>query len=410
MSVSQFVLVNNETNQEYPLEGTINIGRSNDNDFILDDTSVSRYHGRIDCTDDGLVVKDLDSTNGTFVNGKRIKQLEINKECRLQFGDVKCRIQIGEKTLIFNKGANKGDYNEEKAPPKAKSKKKSKPKVGLRSVLGQHYFHKQLKECVLEPLNEGLEQYNFPVNSISTIGRLNLNDVFLDNKLVSRNHAMIEVRSHEVVLSDSNSANGTFVNEERIARKVLANGDIVGITGELTFKVLIDIDETQSENSLRIEPDCSFVDVVQDTNILMELFRAEFGEQILLEVERQTILFYTEFENYIKGKNKGNQSSTLDELKHFIKLISKAAAIQEPAELTGRLSDAVSQIIAAKQSSRVAFFEVPDVDDNSIMEANGLLISFPNSARLVIYDIPYENFFYLVFAAGWLSQLTVSSS
>ncbi|MBN1659405.1 MAG: FHA domain-containing protein [Anaerolineae bacterium] len=48
------------------------IGRWHDNDVVVDDRWVSRYHARVVRRDDRYVVEDLDSKNGTFVNGQRI--------------------------------------------------------------------------------------------------------------------------------------------------------------------------------------------------------------------------------------------------------------------------------------------------------------------------------------------------
>ena len=49
----------------------ITIGRDGDNDVVLDDTSVSRHHCRICRTADGIMVQDLNSRSGVFVNGAR---------------------------------------------------------------------------------------------------------------------------------------------------------------------------------------------------------------------------------------------------------------------------------------------------------------------------------------------------
>lgn len=48
------------------------IGRWEDNDVVVDDRWVSRHHARIHREDEGYVVQDLSSKNGTFVNGRRI--------------------------------------------------------------------------------------------------------------------------------------------------------------------------------------------------------------------------------------------------------------------------------------------------------------------------------------------------
>jgi diguanylate cyclase (GGDEF)-like protein len=53
------------------------IGRSTDADIQIDDENVSRRHALISVTPDEVTVKDLESTNGTFVNSRRIKQVVL---------------------------------------------------------------------------------------------------------------------------------------------------------------------------------------------------------------------------------------------------------------------------------------------------------------------------------------------
>lgn len=68
----------------YTLSGTLTVGRAADNDIVLEDTVVSGHHCRFVSPD---TVIDLDSTNGTLVNGSR-----INGRRQLSAGD---RIAIG---------------------------------------------------------------------------------------------------------------------------------------------------------------------------------------------------------------------------------------------------------------------------------------------------------------------------
>lgn len=57
----------------------IRIGKANDNDFVVNDVHVSRYHARLIRDENGrLFIEDTDSANGTYVNGDRV----IKKESR----------------------------------------------------------------------------------------------------------------------------------------------------------------------------------------------------------------------------------------------------------------------------------------------------------------------------------------
>jgi pSer/pThr/pTyr-binding forkhead associated (FHA) protein len=50
------------------------VGRAPRADFVVDAPLVSRLHCRLTLQDDGVLVEDLESTNGTFVNGRRVRK------------------------------------------------------------------------------------------------------------------------------------------------------------------------------------------------------------------------------------------------------------------------------------------------------------------------------------------------
>ena len=81
--------------QDYPViigQGC-SIGRKQVNDIVIDNLSVSGFHAQIDSVSTTFVLKDLESTNGTFVNEKK-KQLH-----NLKHNDV---ILIGKHELVFD--------------------------------------------------------------------------------------------------------------------------------------------------------------------------------------------------------------------------------------------------------------------------------------------------------------------
>ena len=64
------------------------IGRAPGADFIVDATLVSRLHCRISAGVGELQVEDLDSTNGTYVNGARVERAALRIGDRLGVGEV----------------------------------------------------------------------------------------------------------------------------------------------------------------------------------------------------------------------------------------------------------------------------------------------------------------------------------
>jgi ABC transport system ATP-binding/permease protein len=70
------------------------IGRDATNDSVIDHPTVSRYHARIDRRQGNLVIQDLNSTNGVYVNGQR-----VNNEQSLKPGDL---LNIGPSQFTFN--------------------------------------------------------------------------------------------------------------------------------------------------------------------------------------------------------------------------------------------------------------------------------------------------------------------
>jgi hypothetical protein len=74
-----------------PLDGTLQIGRADACQLKLPDTYVSSFHARIYRQDGGWYVEDLGSTNGTYLNQKR-----VTSPAELRAGD---RLKIGKTTL-----------------------------------------------------------------------------------------------------------------------------------------------------------------------------------------------------------------------------------------------------------------------------------------------------------------------
>ena len=73
------------TGQEISVERDMLVGRHQDAEILLQSTDISRKHAALLFRDDHIWVKDLKSTNGTFVNGERVEQ---EQEIELHDGDM----------------------------------------------------------------------------------------------------------------------------------------------------------------------------------------------------------------------------------------------------------------------------------------------------------------------------------
>ena len=69
------------------------IGRAPRADLILDAALVSRLHCRLEAGDAAMIVVDLESTNGTFVNDKRIERGTVENGDRLRVGRVELHVE-----------------------------------------------------------------------------------------------------------------------------------------------------------------------------------------------------------------------------------------------------------------------------------------------------------------------------
>ena len=163
----------------------LKIGRSSTNDIVIGDVTVSSQHAIITVLDTKEVrIKDLNSTNGTYVNGRR-----ITTETAITASDV---IKVGNSTIDWVK------YLSEK-------KKPSPP-----AFSGDVSAIKRRK----------------------TIGR-NAGDIVLNHNDVSSNHAqLIEKVNGDIVIADCGSTNGTYVNGQKISMQSLRAGDRVLIANK----------------------------------------------------------------------------------------------------------------------------------------------------------------------------------
>lgn len=130
-----FILRSKSTGEIYPLEGEVLIGREAECAIPLPSEHISRYHAKITVGPTGVFIEDLQSTNGTYVNGAKIRsQVQIKLGDEIAFDDFVFRLTsshsgVANETVVsFNRPPQPSPKFEpipEPAiqPPKAASKK-----------------------------------------------------------------------------------------------------------------------------------------------------------------------------------------------------------------------------------------------------------------------------------------------
>jgi hypothetical protein len=70
------------------------IGRVEDNAFQIAEASISSHHCEVLLRGNDVVIKDLDSTNGTFVNGEKVSETVLKPGQTLRLGQVELRLEV----------------------------------------------------------------------------------------------------------------------------------------------------------------------------------------------------------------------------------------------------------------------------------------------------------------------------
>jgi len=83
----------------------VTIGRSPDNDIPVDNLAVSNYHAKIYFEAGRMVVEDLDSLNGTFVNDLRVERATLHDGDNIHIGKHKIKVDTsGDAPIAWDTG------------------------------------------------------------------------------------------------------------------------------------------------------------------------------------------------------------------------------------------------------------------------------------------------------------------
>ncbi len=199
-----------EEDQAYELgKSSVSLGRGSANDIVLEDEKISRAHARLDHGPEGYFIVDLGSSNGTMVNGARVKHFKLSP------GDV---LQVGKSELVFDM---------EIAEPE--------PEVTMINTvadLESSLSNATIAMTLHETLNARLVVYSpsktweFPlITDQVTIGRHPDCEIQLPFAKVSRRHATVERQGESFVVRDLGSGNGTWLDNRAVESHRLRDGE-----------------------------------------------------------------------------------------------------------------------------------------------------------------------------------------
>lgn len=154
-----------------PNDQTLSLGKSPENDIVLDQPGVSRQHAWLHLKADGSqVLEDRDSTNGTFVNDRQIRRQRLEKGDRIRLGPAV--LDLEKALYAWHRKAGKG---------KRKPKPPSKPPASGEPRTTPHF---EALKAAYEAFEGGKLQVNAKYGARATVMKASVMWIpFLGNSL-----------------------------------------------------------------------------------------------------------------------------------------------------------------------------------------------------------------------------------
>lgn len=199
-------------------EERFTIGQDGRNQLVLDDAGVSAFHAEIRQEQGHYYVSDCGSQTGTFVNDER-----IGSRYQLRSGDV---LRLGAVEMELSD------------PAKSSARQDGlSARWFLQVIKGEHQGHK------------------YPISSSQTFGRSAQCELcFASDQELSRRHCEFYLQDDVLYFKDLGSANGVFVNQEKLAAGPLRPGDEVrmGSVGLLVIGPKIEIEQPEADEDATV--------------------------------------------------------------------------------------------------------------------------------------------------------------
>jgi len=231
--------------------GDVSIGRLDGNTVRLNERNVSRRHARLSRDNASVIAEDLDSYNGVWINGNRIKGRQpLHDGDLLRIGDFQLELrgeglhtrtdETTQRTPMVDTEATQpeirlGRSTEPLEQVTEEPEPREEPTALIRMAhLEEVETSRREKSAIagqrakLVCVSTEYAGQEFEIGKTEmVIGRTEDNDIGIDHRSVSRHHAKVVTNGRSVKIVDLKSANGTLVNGEEYAQADLRNGDLV---------------------------------------------------------------------------------------------------------------------------------------------------------------------------------------
>ena len=217
--MSKLILTfNKQVIKEYPfVKDSVTVGRQQDNTIVIDNLAVSSYHARIDRAGTDFIVTDLQSTNGTFINNRKVVSH------KLSHGD---NIIIGKHVILFIAAEN------ERAVPERQTEKMDLGKTMLLETAKQRdLLSKQSPAPEVPKMPHKIGVINFVNGSdlgevkltkkLTKVGKAATSDVRLSGMLMGATAATISRRPSGYTITFTGGLTKLKVNGAIIKDSVL---------------------------------------------------------------------------------------------------------------------------------------------------------------------------------------------
>ncbi|MGA5897389.1 FHA domain-containing protein [Streptomyces venetus] len=249
------------------------LGRDPQGDVVFDDARVSWRHATVSFNGRSWVIEDHGSTNGTFVQGQRIHQMELGPGSAVNLGNATdgprlnlsgaaasvATPQAQPQQPYAAQGANAGWAQQAPAQQPPGQAPYQQPQHQVPQQQAQAGWQQPQQQAAPIPQQQGpggaagappvhgdrspTTFHQFSLGRVMRIGRALENELVVSDLQVSRNHAEFHATPDgRMEIRDLGSHNGTYVNGQPIAKggtQLLGPTDVVGV-GHSTFRIVGD--------------------------------------------------------------------------------------------------------------------------------------------------------------------------